>query len=142
MCQMSSTLWPRITLRHKAGVQLFYKSHCKGRKGDSTPYLPYNTHSPTVSLFHLYKKKKNKNKVKTEQNTLCTKTSLDASAVPSWEAHVSVLVGYPGPRIVPWGLFPSRLSFPQSSEPREPGQLRNTHWTLQSVRAGSVILWG
>jgi hypothetical protein len=57
---------------------------------------------------------------------------------PSWDARASVLVGCPAPRIFTWGLLPCRLSFPQSSEPREPGQVRNTHWTLQSVRAVRV----
>lgn len=92
-------------------------------------------HSLTSTLppcpYFIFKKKA---KVKTEQNTLCTKTGLDESAAPCWDAYVSVLVACPVPKMFPPDLFPSRLSFPQSSEPREPGQARShghdTHWTL------------
>lgn len=133
MCQVSDTVWPGTTPRHRLGSSYFTNLIANGERG--TPLANFRI-TPVLPLgpYFILKKKRKENKSKNRTKYTLYKDLWMQVLLPSWDAHVSVLVECPGPRIFPWGFFPSGLSFPQASEPREPGQVRShghdTQWTL------------
>lgn len=140
MCQVSRKAWPRATPRRRL-APYFTNLIAIGQRGTPLPNFHITATLPRCPYFIFKKQNKSKNRTK---YTLY-KDGLDASAILCLLGctHNSVIVGCPVPKIIAWGLFPSRLSFPQSSEPREPGQARShecdIHWTLRTVRAESGI---
>lgn len=60
MCQVSTKVWPGTSPRHRLGPSYFTNLIVNEERGTPLP----NIHSPSVSLFHLLKKSKSKNRTK------------------------------------------------------------------------------